>query len=139
MQSYRVLYLSFSFIPSVILNPYPSSNSFTFLDSSLPPSQQVKYSTMSRASPLDFQGLVSSFYYHSINDSLDTISCVKCLVKAWLKKLRASTWKRYFYSYFTMKWTVPYIFVVCATRSSKYLNNYGRSIAASSNFKKRVK
>ena len=104
-----------------------------------PPSQQVKYSTMSRVSPLDFQGLVSSFYYHSINDSLDTISCVKSLVKAWLKKLRASTWKRYFYSYFTMKWTGPYIFVVCATKSLKDLNNCGRSLAASSNFKKRVK
>ena len=40
---------------------------------------------MSQVSPLDFQGLVSSFHYHSINDSHDTISCVKCLIKAWLQ------------------------------------------------------
>ena len=66
-------------------NAYPSNNSFTFLDSSLPPSQQVRYPTMSKVSPLDFQGLVSSFHYHSINDSHGTISCAKCLVKAWLK------------------------------------------------------
>ena len=42
---------------------------------------------MSKVSPLDFQGLVSSFHYHSINDSHGTISCAKCLVKAWLKNL----------------------------------------------------
>ena len=89
--------------------------------------------------PFGFSRTCFQFHYHSINDSHDTISCVKCLVKAWLKKLRASTWKRYFYSYFTMKWTVPYIFVVCATKSLKDLNNCGRSLAASSNFKKRVK
>ena len=135
MQSYRVLYLSFSFIPSVILNPYPSSNSFTFLDSSLPPSQQVKYSTMSKVSPLDFQGLVSSFYDHSINDSLDTISCVKCLVKAWLKKLRASTWKRLLHH--EMDCAI-YFCCVCHQIIKRLKQSYGRSIAASSNFKKRV-
>ena len=34
-------------------------------------------------------------------------------------KLRAPTWKRYFYSYRPVKWTGPFIFVVCATRLLK--------------------
>ena len=34
-------------------------------------------------------------------------------------KLRAPTWKRYLYSYRPVKWTGPFIFVVCATRLLK--------------------
>ena len=51
-------------------------------------------------------------------------------------KLRAPTWKRYFYSYRLVKWIGPFIFVVCATRLLKDLDNM---VAASSNFKKQVK
>ena len=51
-------------------------------------------------------------------------------------KLRAPTWRRYFYSYRPVEWTGPFIFVVCATRLLKDLDNM---VAASSNFKKQVK